>query len=153
MITHPTVHDTFVLERTFGVPPARAFAAWSDPELKARWFIGPENWKVVERTLDFRVGGREVLHGAFASGVDTIFLAQYRDIVPNERVVYAYDMMFDGNLLSISLATLEFRPTGAGTRLVLAEQGAFFDGSKDGPRSRERGAAAHLDRVGKVLNG
>jgi uncharacterized protein YndB with AHSA1/START domain len=28
-------HTTFVLERTYDAPPARTFAAWADPEIKA----------------------------------------------------------------------------------------------------------------------
>ena len=31
-------HATFSLERSYPVPPARVFTAWSDPAAKARWF-------------------------------------------------------------------------------------------------------------------
>ena len=49
-------HATFTLERVFPVPPARVFAAWADPALKARWFVGPEGWTEIERSSDFREG-------------------------------------------------------------------------------------------------
>jgi uncharacterized protein YndB with AHSA1/START domain len=35
-------HATFVVERSYDAPPARVFAAWADPEAKARWFASPE---------------------------------------------------------------------------------------------------------------
>ena len=31
-------HATFVIERIYDASPARVFAAWSEPEAKARWF-------------------------------------------------------------------------------------------------------------------
>lgn len=151
MTAQPVVHGTFTLERTYDASPQQVFAAWADPETKARWFVGPEGWRLVERELDFRVGGRELLHGSFDGGRTTLFTAHYRDIVPDSRIVYVYDMHLDGMLFSVSLATAEFRPTGKATRLVYTEQGAFLDGSKESAKGREHGTAAHLDRLAKVL--
>jgi uncharacterized protein YndB with AHSA1/START domain len=31
-------HATFVVERRYEVSPEQAFAAWADPEAKARWY-------------------------------------------------------------------------------------------------------------------
>jgi hypothetical protein len=52
--------------------------------------------------------------------------------------------------ISVSLATIEFEKTGAGTRLTVTEQGAFLDGYDDAG-SRERGTAALLDRLEESL--
>lgn len=52
-------HDSFSIERGYDVSPARGFAAWADPQAKARWFAGPAEWARVAHELDFRVGGRE----------------------------------------------------------------------------------------------
>ncbi len=35
---HYVTHATFSLERSYPVPPAGVFAAWTDPAAKARWF-------------------------------------------------------------------------------------------------------------------
>jgi uncharacterized protein YndB with AHSA1/START domain len=144
------VHTTFSIERVYDAPPARVFAAWADPRVKARWFIGPETWTAVEREVDFRVGGREVLEGRFANGARTRFDGVYQDIAPERRVVFSYAMAMDGRRISVSRATVEIEPEGARTRLRFTEQAAFLDGFEDGG-GRERGTRAHLDRIAAVL--
>ena len=47
-------HATFVVERKYEASPERAFAAWADPEAKARWYVDSDS----QLELDFRVGGR-----------------------------------------------------------------------------------------------
>lgn len=144
---HSVTHSTFTLERDYPAAPARVFAAWADPTAKAHWFAGPD----AEHELDFRVGGRETVHGHHReSGVSLTFEATYRDVVPNERLVYA-STLFAGDILStVSITTVEFRPSDTGTRLVLTEQGTFLDG-QERPDWRERGTGHQLDALGKQL--
>ena len=59
-------------------------------------------------------------------------------------------MYLDGTRISVSLATVEFRPEGAGTRLIFTEQGAFLDGYDD-PAQREQGTRDLLDALGTEL--
>jgi uncharacterized protein YndB with AHSA1/START domain len=143
-------HATFVLERTYDASPARVFAAWADPAAKARWFASPEEWGPDEFELDFRVGGREVSRGGPDGGPVFTYDARYQDIVADERIVSTYSMHLDQALLSISVATVELRPEGAGTRLVLTEQGAYLDG-RDSPDQRQQGAGGLLDALGAEL--
>ena len=70
--------------------------------------------------------------------------------MPGERIVYAYDMHMDGNRISVSLASFEFKPAGLGTRLTLTEQGAFLDGYDDNGR-REQGTGELMDKLGEFL--
>jgi uncharacterized protein YndB with AHSA1/START domain len=143
-------HATFVLERTYHAAPARVFAAWADPAAKARWFKSPQEWGPDEFELDFRVGGRELNHGGPKGGPVYTYDARYQDIVADERIVYTYSMHLDQTLLSISVATVEFRSEGAGMRLVLTEQGAYLDGH-DSPAQRQHGAGELLDALGAEL--
>ena len=144
------VHDTFTLERTFDTPPERVFEALSKPEVKAKWFVGPAGWKVRERTLDFRVGGREHVSGAHAGGIASVFDALYLDIVANERVVYVYEMTVNGRKISASLATFDLRGEGGKTKVRLTEQGAYFD-DPDGAKYAPQGPAASRLEGTKVL--
>jgi hypothetical protein len=56
----------------------------------------------------------------------------------------------DGVPISVSLATIEFKPAGTGTLLVITEQGALLDGFEDGG-SRDSGTGMLLDRLAASL--
>jgi uncharacterized protein YndB with AHSA1/START domain len=147
-----TTHGQFTLARVYDTLPAGVYAAWADPGLKARWFIGPEAWSPLERSLDLRAGGVELLRGRLGA-VETLFDARYHLVEPGVRLVYAYDMHLSGRHHSTSLATVEFLADPDGTRLRVTEQLVFVDGTdgRDGALSRKRGTAAHLERLAAVI--
>jgi uncharacterized protein YndB with AHSA1/START domain len=145
-----THHGTFVLEREFAFKPEEVFAAWADPAAKARWFVGPDPWRVLERESEFRVGGVERVKGGWPGGMTTTFNARYHNIVPNERIVYAYDMRVNETHISISLATIEFKAEKSGSRLILTEQGVFLDGYDDAG-AREKGTRMLLEQLDAAL--
>ena len=124
------------------------FRALSDQAAKARWFEGGEGWVVLERDMDVRPGGRERLQGRWASGMVTTFDAVYFDVVPNQRLVYGYEMRLDDRKISVSLATIELRPRATGTRFTITEQGAFLDGYDDAG-SREHGTGPCFGSIGR----
>ena len=70
----------------------------------------------------------------------------------NQRIVFCYEMHIDEVKISVSLATVELKPSGAGTKLVLTEQGVFLDGHDDAG-SREKGTQGLLDNLQKFLKG
>ncbi len=85
-------HATIVVERTYDAAPARVFAAWADPAVKVRWFAGPDDWASGGYELDFQVGGRERISGSPPGGPVHIYDAMYREIVPDQRIIFTYDM-------------------------------------------------------------
>jgi uncharacterized protein YndB with AHSA1/START domain len=144
------VHDTFAIERIYPVAPERVFAAWTTVEAKVQWFGNEEGIEVVgEHVLDFRPGGVEHF-AAKAEGMTFDFTATYYDIVDNERIVWAYDMLMDGRRISASLATVEISGVAGGTKLVLTEQGAYLDGL-DTNAQRAEGTEQFLDNLGTYL--
>jgi uncharacterized protein YndB with AHSA1/START domain len=144
------VHATFCLERTYPVSSAKVFKALTDPAAKAKWFAGNGGYTLLAREMDVRSGGREHVKGRWESGVVSTFDAIYHDIVPDQRIVYSYEMHLNERRISVSLATFELKAAGTATRLVMTEQGAFLDGYDDGG-SRERGSNFLLDALGKFL--
>jgi uncharacterized protein YndB with AHSA1/START domain len=144
------VHGSFRLERHYDAPPERVWRAFTDPQAKAKWFGGGAGQTILAREIDVRPGGRERVKGQWGTGTVSTFDAVYFDVVPNERLVYTYEMHLDERKISVSLATLEFRQDGAGTTLVMSEHGAFLDGYDDAG-SRERGTNYLLDAVGASL--
>jgi uncharacterized protein YndB with AHSA1/START domain len=154
MTKRTVTHATFTIERKYGASPTQVFAAWSNPEAKKRWFACHDDWVPDKYELDFRVGGREHLTTVPPGEVPHVFNATYFDIVPNERIVYAYDMHLGERQISVSLATIEFKPSGRGkdpgATLVFTEQAAFLDGY-DAPAEREEGTRVGLDNLDKYL--
>ncbi len=145
-----TEHATFVIERELGAPPARAFAAWSSSEAKSQWFGPP---KMDEYEFDFRAGGHERFAAEIPDGARYRYVALYQDIVPDERIVYTYEMYRDEDRISVSVATIEFAAAGdGGTALKLTEQGVFLDGH-DTVAMREHGTREMIDGMAKVVSG
>lgn len=144
------VHSTFSIERAYPVPPSRVFGAFSNQATKRRWFAEGEGWEVNEFSLDFRVGGCETSRFRFKGGAlmgnDTVYL----DIIPDQRIIFAYTMTVGDKRTSVSLATVEIVPSGSGAHLTYTEQGAFFD-TKDRPEGREAGCREMLEKLSDEL--
>ncbi len=143
-------HSTFVIERAYDASPRRVFAAFADPAAKRRWFGGSDNGGSSTHELDFRIGGRETNSGGPPGGPVFTFEARYYDIVPERRIVSAYDMMMGDQRISVSLATVEFEAAGDGTKLTYTEQGVFLDGG-DTSDIREHGTRELLDALDAYL--
>ncbi len=143
-------HD-FTIERRTRQSPEQTFQVFADPDLRQRWFRVPESWTDQEWSLDFRIGGSELNAGRDQSGNHHVYRSRFHDIVGSQRIVFAYDMVLDGQLTSVSLTTVELRlDDGGGTHLIFTEHGAFLDGLDD-PAEREHGTGLLLDRIDAVL--
>jgi uncharacterized protein YndB with AHSA1/START domain len=151
MTARSTVHDTFRIERHFDAAPARVFQAFADPAAKAKWFGGPGEMKREDEEFDFREGGRENMVSVFGDGSTFGFTATYTDIVPDERIVYTYEMSMNGQRISVSVATIEIAAARGGSDFVLVEQGVYLDGL-DNPEQRRRGTEELMDALGKSLS-
>jgi uncharacterized protein YndB with AHSA1/START domain len=146
MSDRSVAHASFVIDRGYDAPPERVFAAWADPEAKARWFGGAQR----RFELDFQVGGRELSQGTGPDGNAYTYSALYQDIVPAERIIDTYGMLLGETRISVSVVTVEFRPERGGTRLVFTEQGAILGGHDD-PALREQGTGGLLDALREEL--
>jgi uncharacterized protein YndB with AHSA1/START domain len=143
-------HASFTIKRSFRQAPDRVFAAFATESNKQAWFHGPDEWGRDKHEMDFRVGGRETSVGGPPGGPVSSFRGIYQDIVPDERIVFSYDMDLDGERISVSLTTIELKRDGAGTHLTYTEQGAYLDGW-DHPDGREQGTRDLLDNLERYL--
>jgi uncharacterized protein YndB with AHSA1/START domain len=100
--------DELRITRTFDAPAAVLFALWSQAEHMKRW-MGPHDFTCPEAVIDFRVGGayramiKSTQHG------ESWFGGVYREIVPNQRLVFTFTWDNDGPSANIeTLVTITF---------------------------------------------
>ena len=105
-------HGTFTITPDVPRPPERVFAAWSSQEAKARWFGAPDA-AATARLPGRRQGDQP---GRPPGGPVFTYEATYRDIVPDERIVYGYMMDADDTVISVSVTTVEFEPAATAPR-------------------------------------
>ena len=142
-------HGTIRLERRYKAPPARVFAAWAEPQARAKWDV-PGRWVIAEQTFDFREGGRELKRFGPTGDPHLVADTLYLDIVPPSRIVFSYSMTSRGTPISVSLTTIEVSADAKETHLLLTEQIVFLDG-QDNAANREEGLASMLDKIGTTL--
>lgn len=150
MSERSTEHATFTIEREYRADPGRVFAAWADAEAKSSWFGPPRSPDGPGIEMDFSVGGRERFVAGGPDGASYTYDALFMDIVPDQRIVYTYEMLRDQDRISVCVTTVELSATAGGTMLLYTEQGVFLDGL-DSAAQREHGTGELLNRLGSSL--
>jgi uncharacterized protein YndB with AHSA1/START domain len=78
--------EQILITREFDAPRHLVYKAWTTPELVRRWWSGHRGeMKVAE--IDLRVGGRWRYVMVANGGFEVAFHGEYREIVPNQRIV------------------------------------------------------------------
>jgi uncharacterized protein YndB with AHSA1/START domain len=151
VVTLPT--DTQILiTREFDAPRRLVYKAWTTPELIKRWW-GGDRGVVTLAEVDLRVGGmwRYVMtaHGEF----EVAFHGEYREIVPNERIVFTE--VFEGMPDAEAVDTATFTEAGGRTTLTILVQhqrkehrDAHIDSGMEGGMNE---AFDHLEHVAQSL--
>ena len=84
-VTLPT-DEQILITREFDAPKHLVYEAWTTPELVERWWRG-ERGEVTSAEIDLRVSGTWRYVMVADGGFEVAFHGEYRDIVPNERIV------------------------------------------------------------------
>ena len=158
MTEQRVIHDTFVIERTYPTSVSRVFAAFTTKEAQDVWRdtgdLDPTepSTESGDSEWDFRVGGHERF-GFGYQGVSQRYDATYYDIIPEQRIIYSYEMYADDVRSSVSVVTIEFVPVEGGTALAWTEQGAYLNGvdGAEAPQLRRGGVSEMLDGLAKYL--
>lgn len=144
-------HASLVIGRELSASPRHVFRFWSEAQLKARWSRCHPDWLVLEDRFDFRVGGTEAKRWHTPKGDEQTFHAHYLDIVPERRIIYAYEMSFAGTRLSASLVTVTFETAGRKTKMTFTEQLAILTGGTAARDQRLVGTEEGLERLVDVV--
>jgi uncharacterized protein YndB with AHSA1/START domain len=84
-VTLPT-DDQILITRDFDAPKHLVYKAYTTPDLVRRWWSGKRG-QVTTAEIDLRVGGTWRYVMVANEGFEVAFHGEYREIVPNERIV------------------------------------------------------------------
>jgi uncharacterized protein YndB with AHSA1/START domain len=84
-VTLPT-DEQILITREFDAPRHLVYRAWTTPELVKRWWSGHQGEMAIAE-IDLRVGGRWRYVMVADGGHEVAFHGEYREIVPNQRIV------------------------------------------------------------------
>jgi uncharacterized protein YndB with AHSA1/START domain len=85
-VTLPT-EDQILITREFAAPKHLVYRAWTTAELVKQWWSG-QRGEVTIAEIDLRVGGTWRYVMTANAGFEVAFHGEYREIVPEERIVY-----------------------------------------------------------------
>jgi uncharacterized protein YndB with AHSA1/START domain len=145
----PSPDTTLYMKRTFAVPRAKVFEAWTKPEVLRQWFAAGDEYIGSIAEVDLRVGGAfRIAMKHVTKGVEHTAYGTYREIVPNERLVFSFAWEEDPTKEE-TLITIEFRDAADGTEMNFKHD--LFSTTK---LRDEHGAgwALCFERMEKTLN-
>jgi uncharacterized protein YndB with AHSA1/START domain len=119
---------SLTIVRRIKAPPARVYAAWTRPELMARWW-GPDAGPVLSAEADPRVGGR----------------GEYQEVEAERKLVFTWEWVTLPERRS--LVTIRFRPIEEGTELHFNHAQFFDEAARDGHQAGWTGAFEKLDAL------
>ena len=111
-VTLPT-DEQILITREFDAPKELVYKAWTTPELVKRWWHAKRG-EMTTCEIDLRVGGGWRYVMVTPDGFEVGFHGEYREIVPNERLVSTevYEGMPDGEALdTLTLTEVDGRTT------------------------------------------
>jgi uncharacterized protein YndB with AHSA1/START domain len=117
-----TSDENFVqLTRVVRAPPGEVFAAWTDPALLERWWIGVGGWVDAKVDVDLRVGGRYHLSMRDERGALHGVVGVYTEVAPAERLGFTWTWENDPSVMrgsegALSTSSCGTRATGPSSR-------------------------------------
>lgn len=111
--------EQLLVTREFDAPRAVVFRAWTTPELIARWWTAGRG-DVVSIEVDLRPGGRWRYVMTATGGFEVAFHGEYREIVPDERIVTTE--VFEGAPDAQAITTTTFEDSGGRTTVAILVQ-------------------------------
>lgn len=126
--------DSITVSRTYDAPREQVFRAWTDPQYLLRWWA-PNGFTTPTCTVDLRPGGRFRYCMRSPEGQDYHGQGVYREIIPNERIVYTDSFIDeDGNQVPAThygmspetpletMVTVTFEDAREGTKVTLRHE-------------------------------
>jgi uncharacterized protein YndB with AHSA1/START domain len=149
--TLPT-DEQILITREFDAPRHLVYRAWTEPELVGRWWSGNRG-EVTVAEVDVRVGGTWRYVMVTDDGFEAAFHGEYREIVPNERIVATE--IYEGMPEVEALNTVTFAEADGRTTLTMLVEHASKEARDahiaSGMEAGMREAMDLLERVANAL--
>ena len=108
--------EEILITREFDAPRDLVFKVWTTPDLVGRWWSG-QRGKTTSIEIDLRVGGAWRYVMVANEGFEVAFHGEYREVVPNERIVYTE--VYEGMPDAQALTTVAFEETDGRTLVTI----------------------------------
>jgi uncharacterized protein YndB with AHSA1/START domain len=118
VVTLPTPTQ-ILITREFDAPKHLIYKAWTTPELIKRWWSA-DRGAMTTAEIDLRVGGRWRYAMVTETGFEVAFHGEYREIVPNERIVSTE--VYEGAPGAEAVNTIELSEQAGRTTLTVLVQ-------------------------------
>jgi uncharacterized protein YndB with AHSA1/START domain len=120
-VVRPVGEREIEVVREFDAPRHLVFRAYTETELIKRWW-GGRRGTVTMAEVDLRVGGKWRSVMTANAGFEVAFHGEYREVVPDERLVYTE--VYEAEPDETALATVTFEESEGRTVLrMLVEMG------------------------------
>ena len=138
---------SLTVKRHYPVPVERVFKAWTDPQALRQWFGPSDEGKILVSETDLKVGGRYRIVMQMPSGEQHRVGGVYREIVPNEKLVFTW--AWESTPERESVVTVQMKSAGGGTDMTLTHEHFFDEAARD---RHQHGWIGTLERLGRFLS-
>ncbi len=147
VVTLPASNQ-IMITRQFDAPRHLVYRAWTTPELIRRWWAG-DRGEVTSAEVDLRPGGTWRCVMTANGGFEVAFHGEYREIVPDERIVSTE--VFEGMPDAAAVSTATFaEQDGRTTLTILVEHSSQEHRDMHLSSGMEEGMNESLDHLEQV---
>lgn len=132
---------SLTIVRRIKASPARVWAAITQPEQMMQWW-GPDAGPTLNVVADVRPGGRFSVVFRLINGDEHNPTGTYREVVPEKKLVFTWDL--PGDPEPVSLVTFRLEPVDGGTELTLTHERLPDEETR---QSHELGWSGFLDKL------
>jgi len=143
----PIQKPSLTLKRHYAAPIERVYRAWTDPEALKLWFGPSDEGHILVSETNPTVGGRYRIVMEMPSGEQHRLGGIYRELVPNEKLVFTW--AWESTPERESLVTVRLKPSGDGTDMTLIHEQFFDEAARD---RHQHGWTGTLERLGRYVS-